>query len=106
MLDTAKANMEPYEWAFWMEGKPAEKDIKAPDGTLLEKAGAVRDGGSYEERMGARRLLERGDGRERLHGPEVERVHRGVTRARAAVHEAACRQCGAQAGGGPPLGTR
>ena len=50
---TAKANMEPYEWAYWMEGKPAEKDIQAPDGSLLEKAGAVRDGGSYDERMGA-----------------------------------------------------
>ncbi len=53
VLETAKANMEPYEWAYWMEGKPAEKDIKAPDGTLLEKAGTVRDGGSYEARMGA-----------------------------------------------------
>jgi len=52
VLETAKASMEPYEWAYWMEGKPAEKDIKAPDGTLLEKAGAVRDGGSYEARMG------------------------------------------------------
>jgi putative spermidine/putrescine transport system substrate-binding protein len=53
VLETAKANMEPYEWAYWMEGKPAEKDIKAPDGTLLEKTGTVRDGGSYEARMGA-----------------------------------------------------
>ena len=53
VLETAKANMEPYEWAFWMEGKPAEKDIKAPDGTPLEKAGATRDGGSYDQRMGA-----------------------------------------------------
>ena len=53
VLETAKANMEPYEWAYWMEGKPAEKDIKAPDGTLLEKAGTVRDGGSYDTRMGA-----------------------------------------------------
>jgi putative spermidine/putrescine transport system substrate-binding protein len=53
VLDTAKAQMEPYEWAYWMEGKPAEKDIKAPDGTLLEKAGTVRDGGSFEARMGA-----------------------------------------------------
>ena len=52
VLETAKAKMESYEWAFWMEGKPAEKDIKAPDGTLLEKAGAIRDGGSYDERMG------------------------------------------------------
>jgi putative spermidine/putrescine transport system substrate-binding protein len=52
VLETAKAKMEPYEWAYWMEGKPAEKDIKAPDGTLLEKAGTRRDGGSYDERMG------------------------------------------------------
>jgi len=53
VLSTAKANMEPYEWAYWMEGKPAEKDIHAPDGSLLENAGAVRDGGSYDERMGS-----------------------------------------------------
>ena len=53
VLSTAKANMEPYEWAYWMEGKPAEKDIHAPDGSLIEKAGAMRDGGSYDERMGA-----------------------------------------------------
>ena len=53
VLQTAKDKMEPYEWAYWMEGKPAAKDIKAPDGTLLEKAGTVRDGGSYETRMGA-----------------------------------------------------
>jgi putative spermidine/putrescine transport system substrate-binding protein len=52
VLETSKAQMEPYEWAYWMEGKPAEKDIKGPDGGLLEKAGAVRDGGSYEDRMG------------------------------------------------------
>ena len=52
VLSTAKANMEPYEWAFWMEGKPAEKDIHGPDGSLIEKAGTVRDGGSYDDRMG------------------------------------------------------
>jgi putative spermidine/putrescine transport system substrate-binding protein len=53
VLDTAKANMEGYEWDYWMEGKPAAQDIKGPDGGLLEKAGAVRDGGSYSVRMGA-----------------------------------------------------
>ena len=52
VLETSKAAMEPYEWAYWMEGKPAERDIKGPDGGLLEKAGAVRDGGSYADRMG------------------------------------------------------
>ena len=52
VLDTAKAKMEAYEWAYWMEGKPAEKDIKSPNGDVLAKVGAVRDGGSYESRMG------------------------------------------------------
>src|SRR5690349_15061217 len=52
VLETAKAKMEAYEWAYWMEGKPAAQDIKAPNGELLAKAGAVRDGGSYEARMG------------------------------------------------------
>src|SRR5216684_3979811 len=28
VLSTAKAKMQPYEWAYWMGGKPAEKDIK------------------------------------------------------------------------------
>src|SRR6266566_3884951 len=53
VLSTAKANMTADEWGYWMEGKPAAGDIKAPDGTLLEKAGAIRDGGSYDDRMGA-----------------------------------------------------
>jgi putative spermidine/putrescine transport system substrate-binding protein len=53
VLSTAQKSMEPYEWAYWMEGKPAEKDIHAPDGSLLEKAGATRDGGSYDDRMGS-----------------------------------------------------
>ncbi|MDY8108322.1 extracellular solute-binding protein [Fulvimarina sp. 2208YS6-2-32] len=52
VLDTTKEAMEPYEWAYWFEGKPAEQDIMSPGGQLLEKAGATRDGGSYEERMG------------------------------------------------------
>ena len=52
VLETAKAKMEPYEWAYWMEGKPATSDIKSPNGDLLAKAGASRDGGSYEQRMG------------------------------------------------------
>lgn len=53
VLETAKSHMKPYEWAFWMEGKPAEQNIVAPDGTVLEKAGAIRDGGSYDARMGS-----------------------------------------------------
>jgi putative spermidine/putrescine transport system substrate-binding protein len=53
VLETAKANMEPYEWTFWMEGKAAEQDIKGPDGSVLGKTGETRDGGSFQDRMGA-----------------------------------------------------
>jgi putative spermidine/putrescine transport system substrate-binding protein len=50
---TAKKFMSEDEWGFWMEGKAAQGDILSPDGKVMEKAGAVRDGGSYEARMGA-----------------------------------------------------
>ncbi|MFC3229872.1 PotD/PotF family extracellular solute-binding protein [Marinibaculum pumilum] len=50
--ETVKATLEPYEWDFWYEGKPAEKDIIDPFGTTIDKAGSVRDGGSYKDRMG------------------------------------------------------
>jgi putative spermidine/putrescine transport system substrate-binding protein len=52
VLDTAKENMTPNEWGFWMEGKPAESDILSPEGKVMEKTGAVRDGGSFYDRMG------------------------------------------------------
>src|SRR5712672_3167745 len=52
VLETAKAKMEAYEWAYWMEGKAATQDIKSPNGDVLAKVGAIRDGGSYETRMG------------------------------------------------------
>ncbi len=51
-MDTAKEYMSADEWGYWIEGKAAQGDILAPDGTVMEKAGAVRDGGSFEERMG------------------------------------------------------
>ena len=52
VLETAKQNMSAEEWGYWMEGKPAQADILSPDGKVMEKAGAVRDGGSFQERMG------------------------------------------------------
>ncbi len=51
-LETAKKFMSADEWGYWMEGKPAQGDILSPEGQVMEKAGAVRDGGSFEERMG------------------------------------------------------
>jgi len=52
VLDTAKQFMSADEWDFWMEGKPAKADILSPEGKVMEKAGAVRDGGSFYDRMG------------------------------------------------------
>ena len=62
MLSTAQQNMQPYEWAYWMEGKPAEKDIASPTGEVIAKAGEIRDGGSFYERMGCGRGVEHGHG--------------------------------------------
>lgn len=50
---TAKKYMSENEWGYWMEGEAAKEDILSPEGKVMEKAGAVRDGGSYEERMGS-----------------------------------------------------
>jgi putative spermidine/putrescine transport system substrate-binding protein len=50
--ETARRHMSEDEWNFWYEGKPAASDIKDPYGNLMEKAGAVRDGGAFWERMG------------------------------------------------------
>ena len=50
--ENAKKFLEPYEWDYWYEGKPAEKDIHDPFGASMEKAGNVRDGGALWQRMG------------------------------------------------------
>ena len=46
VLSTAKANMEPYEWDYWMEGKPA-----------VEGHQGARRLAAREGRRGARRRL-------------------------------------------------
>ncbi len=51
--ETSKNHMSEDEWGFWFEGKPAQGDITNPFGQVMEKAGAVRDGGSFYDRMGA-----------------------------------------------------
>lgn len=49
---TAKKFLSEDEWNYWYEGKPSQKDILDPYGKVQEKAGHVRDGGSFWERMG------------------------------------------------------
>lgn len=51
--ETSKNFMTENEWGYWFEGKPATGDITSPTGQVLDTAGAVRDGGSFEDRMGA-----------------------------------------------------
>lgn len=48
----ARKYMKPEEWDFWYEGKPAAIDMIDPFGKKIESKGAVRDGGSFTERMG------------------------------------------------------
>ena len=50
--ETTKAALSPEEWDYWYEGKPARVEIKDPFGHVMEKPGAVRDGGSFSARAG------------------------------------------------------
>ncbi len=50
--ETSRQHMSAEEWDFWMEGKAAKADIMSPQGKVMEKAGTIRDGGSYQDRMG------------------------------------------------------
>lgn len=50
--ETALAELTGNERGYWYEGKPATEDIKDPYGAIMDHAGASRDGGGFEDRMG------------------------------------------------------
>ncbi|AZB57217.1 extracellular solute-binding protein [Cereibacter sphaeroides] len=50
--ETSREFMSENEWGYWFEGKPATDTITNPQGQAMAQAGEVRDGGSFEERMG------------------------------------------------------
>ena len=50
--EMTKKHLSDWEWDYWYEGKPAVNDVMDPFGNVLEKAGHVRDGGSWRNRMG------------------------------------------------------
>lgn len=50
--ETTKAALSADEWDYWYEGKPAAVEIKDPFGAVMEQPGRVRDGGSFEQRVG------------------------------------------------------
>ncbi|ACM39843.1 ABC transporter substrate binding protein (spermidine/putrescine) (plasmid) [Allorhizobium ampelinum S4] len=50
--ENVKPLMSANEYGYWYEGKPASEPILNPFGKVMEKPGAVRDGGSLWDRMG------------------------------------------------------
>jgi putative spermidine/putrescine transport system substrate-binding protein len=50
--ENVKPLMTANEYGYWYEGKPASEDILNPFGKVMEKTGAVRDGGALWDRMG------------------------------------------------------
>jgi len=50
--ENARKSLTEAEWDYWYGGKPAATDIADPYGKLMEKAGNVRDGGAFWDRMG------------------------------------------------------
>ena len=51
--ETSKNYMSENEWGYWFEGKAATDTITSPTGDALAQAGETRDGGSFQDRMGA-----------------------------------------------------
>lgn len=49
--ERSKAYLEPEEWGYWYQGKPAAKALSGPDGAISVNPGDVRTGGSYERRF-------------------------------------------------------
>jgi putative spermidine/putrescine transport system substrate-binding protein len=49
--ETAREHLTDNEWGFFYEGQPATEPITSPTGEVTNEPGAVRDGGSFEERF-------------------------------------------------------
>ena len=49
--ENVKKHLEPEEWDFWYEGKPAAKELPDPFDTIIVEKDEVRDGGSYWDRF-------------------------------------------------------
>ncbi|MFT6075892.1 ABC transporter substrate-binding protein [Loktanella salsilacus] len=48
--DRIRAHLDPDEWDYWYDGKPAARDLPDPQGRIAIRAGEVRSGGSYRTR--------------------------------------------------------
>ena len=47
-----REHLSASEWDYWYAGLPAAEDLQGTDGQLVIPRGSVRDGGSYEQRLG------------------------------------------------------
>jgi putative spermidine/putrescine transport system substrate-binding protein len=50
--ETALPNLTADERGYWYDGAAATEDIMDPYGNIMDKVGAKRDGGSFQQRMG------------------------------------------------------
>ncbi len=48
--ERVKDYLEPAEWDYWYEGKPASRDLANPFGEMAITKGSLRSGGSYWQR--------------------------------------------------------
>lgn len=52
VIASSRAGLSAADRAYWLDGKPAPKDLLGPDGrTVVVHKGQRRDGGSYEQRQ-------------------------------------------------------
>jgi putative spermidine/putrescine transport system substrate-binding protein len=49
--ETSRGFVEPGEYAYWIEGAPADRDYPGPFGDVSIHKGQVRDGGPFEQRV-------------------------------------------------------
>jgi putative spermidine/putrescine transport system substrate-binding protein len=49
VLETVRSEMEPGEYAYWVEGAPADKDYPGPFGDVSIRKGEVREGASLAQ---------------------------------------------------------
>jgi len=49
--DTARKFLSAAEWNYWYGGKPAATDLVGPDGKRAVPKGAIREGGSFTQRI-------------------------------------------------------
>ncbi|MEQ1520596.1 MAG: extracellular solute-binding protein [Aestuariivirga sp.] len=53
VIEPVRDTLSAVEWDFWYGGKPAETDLASLHGEIAIRAGDIRSGGSYKDRVGS-----------------------------------------------------